>query len=1285
MKIIKVIANNQKVLPTRHLSIRVPWHDNKWNGTTCRKVLDNSFCRILPLVDQKKDPDKEPCNAIINDSNLPPCISERGSFLSPNEYTREINHRYKEINNPLFKDFGPCPFHHKPYSFSTVPFRWVMKSPTSFKKHDHTDFAHKSVKAIEFEVDYKTELEQKIDPKLGFEGNIWVQDPENQKNLLDTFFGCLHAQKSLIFFYSKHTPLSEPNERVIIGVAKVSKTPGDIQEYKFPKNYSGHRSYPWDRLVEHTLRPKDGEGFLLPYHEILEYADKNNADIDLHGFVVPAPDLNQFSYAAELVEHDTAIDALLNIAESLRKSQHLLGVSFQKELEWIDTEISKIWDMRGAFPSLGSVLSALGIESGNTIAWEIEKYIIKKDGDLLKINPWIIFEESVRQPDKYLGFRGKELFKSVVQTIWGNKPDSKKQFYKFISRCQLSNEQAAFLIKRYSKSPEEVFHNPYLLYEKTRFEEHGISFHQIDKALFPPEKIKASFPLNEEVAIDNQLDTRRVRALCVWVLEDTAINEGHSLLPFDDLLIRLSKKQLEERFPIDEDTLMARAKTEFFTEEIKLILPSEENRTIFLKLQRLQQVKQVIRNRINPQIFLNRIHNLEKDWLQIVNEHFEKRKDQFSVAMKQTDEEEARYEKAMALKILTNYRFSVLIGPAGSGKTKLLEIFEEQPEIKRGGVLKLAPTGKARVKLGANAKTVAQFLYPYRYNPYTGVYCLNDGAPKYSNVKTVIIDESSMLTEEQLAALLDALGQIDRLILVGDYRQLPPIGTGRPFFDICQRLKPDKSDSQPIAGEESFKPFTGPAYAELTKIMRQAEFEDRRWDVALSKCFSDNLDKESIEVFRELCSGEVESNHISFKKWYASDDFRVLFKEILEKELELDEFDLEKSFNASIGAETDERGLQYFNQGIAEKKAEDWQIISPINGYGFGVKEINKFVQTTYRKRFIDLALGKMKLIAKPKGVDNVVYGDKIINLRNSKWEDWQKIEPRDKKSSALNYIANGEIGVITGDFRSWGSNYQGEANIEITFTTQPGYSYVFYPTQLGEESKYSVELAYAITVHKAQGSGFKKVFFVLPSKGSILSRELLYTALTRQEDKIIILHQGDFRDFIQLASTEASATARRFTDLYFLPDIKQIETRFYDSKYINISERGEPMISKNEVIIANLLNKYKDQIYYSYENKFKFEGTGISVKPDFTIENQNTGRIFYWEHLGMMTIKKYREEWQRKLESYLTDGFVLHHKAQNSDDKILIITEENPNGGIDSQEFDRLIRRGILEEEIFD
>ena len=53
------------------------------------------------------------------------------------------------------------------------------------------------------------------------------------------------------------------------------------------------------------------------------------------------------------------------------------------------------------------------------------------------------------------------------------------------------------------------------------------------------------------------------------------------------------------------------------------------------------------------------------------------------------------------------------------------------------------------------------------------------------------------------------------------------------------------------------------------------------------------------------------------------------------------------------------------------------------------------------------------------------------------------------------------------------------------------------------------LELAYALTVHKSQGSQFGTVILVLPNPCHLLSRELLYTALTRQKDRIVILHQG--------------------------------------------------------------------------------------------------------------------------------------------------------------------------------
>jgi len=87
-----------------------------------------------------------------------------------------------------------------------------------------------------------------------------------------------------------------------------------------------------------------------------------------------------------------------------------------------------------------------------------------------------------------------------------------------------------------------------------------------------------------------------------------------------------------------------------------------------------------------------------------------------------------------------------------------------------------------------NVQTVAQFLLDTRYDADTGRYYMNLEAPK-TEATTCIVDETSMLTEDMLAAVVDALPANCRLILVGDPYQLPPIGAGCPFIDIIEHLK----------------------------------------------------------------------------------------------------------------------------------------------------------------------------------------------------------------------------------------------------------------------------------------------------------------------------------------------------------------------------------------------------------------------------------------------------------------------------------------------------------------
>ena len=131
-------------------------------------------------------------------------------------------------------------------------------------------------------------------------------------------------------------------------------------------------------------------------------------------------------------------------------------------------------------------------------------------------------------------------------------------------------------------------------------------------------------------------------------------------------------------------------------------------------------------------------------------------------------------------------------------------------------------------------------------------------------------------------------------------------------------------------------------------------------------------------------------------------------------------------------------------------------------------------------------------------GPEEIVYGDKVINLDNTDpslpWYRHRKVYPA--KDSP--YIANGEIGMAVGFFRKKGLpdlRYK----LEVEFSSQPRFKYDFTDRDFSEEGSPALELAYALTVHKSQGSEFGTVFLVLPNPCGLLSRELLYTALTRQ------------------------------------------------------------------------------------------------------------------------------------------------------------------------------------------
>ncbi len=514
-----------------------------------------------------------------------------------------------------------------------------------------------------------------------------------------------------------------------------------------------------------------------------------------------------------------------------------------------------------------------------------------------------------------------------------------------------------------------------------------------------------------------------------------------------------------------------------------------------------------------------------------------------------------------------------------------------------------------------------------------------------------------MLTEEMLAALIQALKGVRRLILIGDPRQLPPIGAGRPFVDIVKHLAPEGVTEKVLR--------VCPGYAELIVCHRQAG-EDRE-DIQFAEWFSGSPIAAGEDDVFDKVMGADQRQHIRFERWDTAADMRSRLIDVLVNELKradgtpaLTGADDVAGFEATLGGVA-WNDMRFFNPrngdmvGAAET-AESWQILSPVRSAAHGVPDLNRLIHKQFRQGRIDAARkeGWQRKYPKPKGSEEIVYGDKVINLVNT---DHRKVHP--KKDDA--YIANGEIGMAVGFFHRSGLRDL-RYKLEVEFSSQPGFKYDFTSRDFVEESNPTLELAYALTVHKSQGSQFGTVILVLPNPCRLLSRELLYTALTRQKDRVIILHQGPRTELRKYSSDDRSETARRLTNLFVAPSPVEINGLFFEDGLIHRTARHEMVRSKSEVIIADHLAN--NNVEYRYEQPLTIEG--VTKYPDFTIENMESGLTFYWEHCGMLHVPSYRRRWEKKLEWYRAHG-IMPLGEGSGENGTLIITCDEANGSIDS------------------
>jgi hypothetical protein len=288
-------------------------------------------------------------------------------------------------------------------------------------------------------------------------------------------------------------------------------------------------------------------------------------------------------------------------------------------------------------------------------------------------------------------------------------------------------------------------------------------------------------------------------------------------------------------------------------------------------------------------------------------------------------------------------------------------------------------------------------------------------------------------------------------------------------------------------------------------------------------------------------------------------------------------------------------------------------------------------------------------------GADQVLVNDKVMCVENHARDAWQ-VAARSKLKRQQ--VANGEIGMAV--------HWKQRKGIKVEFSTQPGLQFTFWTNELNSSSERGADLleqAYAITVHKSQGSQFGTTVVVVPNPCQLLSPELLYTALTRQRDRVVLFLQGDIGELRRLGDPSRSETAKRLTRLFRLPDpFETLDGEVVDGAHVHRTQNDELVRSKSEVIVANTLKSVG--LEYVYERELVM-ADGTKRLPDFTIA-PDAPRPIYWEHLGMLDSAGYRADWDAKLDWYANHGIQPLANGGGPAGS-LVWSTESATGGIDS------------------
>lgn len=425
-------------------------------------------------------------------------------------------------------------------------------------------------------------------------------------------------------------------------------------------------------------------------------------------------------------------------------------------------------------------------------------------------------------------------------------------------------------------------------------------------------------------------------------------------------------------------------------------------------------------------------------------------------------ENQTDWQAVAAISAVIN-RFSIITGGPGTGKTttvaKLLSLLLKiNPKMK---IALAAPTGKAAARMAESLKNADSLPEDIRQKldeitPSTihrllgtqkdSIYFRHNAENQLSH-DLIIIDESSMIDIALFSKLLDAVRPDSRLILLGDKDQLASVEAGSLFGDLCQYA-------------DELNLFSRERTNLINRFLNDSEagIPAERISESNHPLFQHIIElKHSYRFSAEEGIGKLSYailNHQEDKisEFYDNTDPRVQMDENYSDAVFNEIADLYKEF---INEKDPKEALKKFNRV---------RILCAVREGEEGVYSLNRKVeQWLQSKNLITL--------------NSEFYVNRPLMVTSNNYELG---------------LFNGDIGIVrefNGDKRVFFES--GETDMKSVL-----------PAFLE-----AVETVFAMTIHKSQGSEFNQVLTVLPkdSESKILTRELLYTAVTRAKEKVSV------------------------------------------------------------------------------------------------------------------------------------------------------------------------------------